>query len=196
MSAGGCSRRLGRGSIYRRAARVLRAPPVDTCPRRPATSGVSERGRRRRRSRGHCGRAETSTGSRGWRRAQCAPHCWAGRTLPVLAAASSGVGECQGGVKDVETMMVAGFGMVGQAGEASTLEQSARRHPEHVDTHAWHRGHAWSPRELSPQASLRPKIMSGMLFVVVLKFTTVWFGSRCSREDFTSQVSFWSVTLL
>ena len=49
-------------------------------------------------------------------------HCWAGQTLPVLAAASSGVGECQGGVKDVETMMVAGFGMVGQAGEASTLE--------------------------------------------------------------------------
>ena len=113
----------------------------------------------------------------------------------MLAAASSGVGECQGGVKDVETMMVAGFGMVGQAGEVSTLEQSARRHPERGDTHVWHRGHAWSPRELSPQASLHPKIMSGMLFVVVLKFTTVWFGSRCSREDFTSQVSFWSVTL-
>ena len=123
------------------------------------------------------------------------PHCWAGRTLPVLAAASSGIGECQGGVKDVETMMVARFGMVGQAGEASTREQSVRRHPERVDTHAWHRGHAWSPRELSPQAILRPKIMSGMLFVVVLKFTTVWFGSRSSREDFTSQVSFWSVTL-
>ena len=65
VSAGGCSRRLGRGSIYRRAARVLRAPLVDTCPRRLATSGVSERGRRRRRSRGHFGRAETSTGSRG-----------------------------------------------------------------------------------------------------------------------------------
>ena len=142
----------GGGSIYRRAARGVRAPPVDTCPRRPATSGVGERGRRRRRSRGHCGRAETSTGSRGWRRAQCAPHCWAGRTLPVLAAASSGVGECQGGVKDVETMMVAGFGMVVEAGEASTLEQSARRHPERVDTHAWHRGHAWSPREVSPLA--------------------------------------------
>ena len=75
----------------------------------------------------------------------------------MLAAASSGVGECQGGVKDVETMMVAGFGMVGQAGEASTLEQSTRRHLERVDTHAWHHGHAWSPRELSPQASLRPK---------------------------------------
>ena len=31
-------------------------------------------------------------------------------------------GECQGGVKDDETMMVARFGMVGQAGEASTRE--------------------------------------------------------------------------
>ena len=107
-------------------------------------------------SRDNCGRTETSTGSRGRRRAQCAPYCWAGRTLPVLAAVSSGVGECQGGVKNVETMMVAGFGMVGQVREASTLEQSARHHPESVDTHAWHRGHAWSPRELSPQASLRP----------------------------------------
>ena len=108
----------------------------------------------------------------------------------MLAAASSGVGESQGGVKDVKTMMVAGFGMVGQAGEASTLEQSARRHPERVDTHAWHHGHAWSPRELSPQASLRPKIMSGMLFVVVLKFTTLWFGFSWSRGVFRSQVSF------
>ena len=35
----------GKGSIYRRAARVLRAPPMDTCPRRPATSGISERGK-------------------------------------------------------------------------------------------------------------------------------------------------------
>ena len=61
--------------------------------------------------------------------------------MPVLAAASYGIGECQGGVKGVETMMVARFGMVGQAGEASTREQSIRRHPERVDTHAWHRGH-------------------------------------------------------
>ena len=113
----------------------------------------------------------------------------------MLAAASSGIVECQGGVKGLETKMVARFGTLEQAGEASMREQSVRRHPERVDTEAWHRGHAWSPRELSPQASLRPKIMSGMLFVVVLKFTTVWFGSRCSREDFTSQVSFWSITL-
>ena len=108
----------------------------------------------------------------------------------MLAAASSGVGECQGGVKGVETKMVARFGTLGQTREASTHEQSARRHSERVDTHAWHRGHAWSPRELSPQASLSPKIMSGRLFMVVLKFTMVWFGSRCSREVFTSQVSF------
>ena len=185
----------GEGSIYRRAARVLRAPPVGTCPWRPAMSSVSERGRRRRSSRGDCWRTGTSTGTRRRRRAQCAPHCCVGRTVPVLAAASSGVGERQGEVNGIETRMVAKFGTLGQTGEASTREQSARRHPERVDTHAWHHGHAWSPRELSPQASLRPKIMSGMLFVVVLKFTTVWFGSRCSREDFTSQVSFWSVTL-
>ena len=87
-------------------------------------------------------------------------------------------------------MMVAGFCMVGQAGEASMREQSVRRHLEHVDTHAWHHGHAWSTRELFPLADQRPKIMSGLLFVVVLEITTLWFGSRCSREDFTSQVSF------
>ena len=91
-----------------------------------------------------------------------------------------------GGVKGVELKMVAKFGTLGQTGEASTREQSALRHSERVDTQAWHGGHAWSPRELFPQASLRPKIMSGMLFVVVLKFTMVWFASRCSREDFTS----------
>ena len=89
-------------------------------------------------------------------------HCWAGQTLPVLAAASSGVGECQGGVKDVEIMMVAEFGMVGQAGEASTLEQSARRHPERVDTHAWHHGHAWSPHELWHRATACHKFVSGV----------------------------------
>ena len=113
----------------------------------------------------------------------------------MLTAVSSGIGERQGGVKDVETMMVEQFGTLGQAREASTREQSVRRHPERVDTHAWHRGHAWSPRELSPQASHRPKIMSGMLFVVVFKVTTLGFGLRCSRKDFTRQVSFWTVTL-
>ena len=33
----------GGGSIYRRAERGVRAPPVDTCPQRPATSSVSVR---------------------------------------------------------------------------------------------------------------------------------------------------------
>ena len=99
----------------------------------------------------------------------------------MLAAASSGIGERQREVNGIETKMVARFGTLGQTREASTREQSARRHSERVDTQAWHGGHAWSPRELFPQASLCPKIMSGMLFVVVLKFTTVWFGSRCSR---------------
>ena len=171
VSAGWCSRRLG-GSIYRRAARVLRAPPVDTCPRRPATSGVSERGRRRRRSRGHCGRAETSTGSRGWRRAQCAPHCWAGRTLPVLAAASSGVGECQGGCrsryKDGGVVWQAPAGV-----EASMrgIERSAALRARRLA--AWHGAHAWSSRELCLLADLVPQIMSSVLFVVDMSVTQV-----------------------
>ena len=62
-----------------------------------------------------------------------------------------------GGANGVETRMVAKFGTLRQAGEGSTREQSARRHSERVDTQAWHGGHAWSPRELFPQASLRPK---------------------------------------
>ena len=54
----------------------------------------------------------------------------------MLAAASSGVGELQGVVNGVETRMVAKFGTLRQAGEASTREQSARRHSERVDTQA------------------------------------------------------------
>ena len=54
-----------------------------------------------------------------------APHCWAGRTLPMLAAASSGVGERPREVKGLETKMVARFGTLGQARKASTREQSA-----------------------------------------------------------------------
>ena len=62
----------------------------------------------------------------------------------MLAAASSRVGECQGGVNGVETRMVAKFGTLGQTGEASTREQSAQRHSERVDTQAgimYTRGH-------------------------------------------------------
>ena len=54
----------------------------------------------------------------------------------MLVAASSGVGERQGGVNGVETRMVAKFGTLGQTGEASTREQSAQRDSERVDTHA------------------------------------------------------------
>ena len=48
------------------------------------------------------------------------------------AAASSGVGECQGGVKDVKTMMVAGFGMVGQAVKRAREQQRLGRVAERV----------------------------------------------------------------
>ena len=122
----------GGGSSYRRAERGVRAPPVDTCPRCPAMSGVSERGRRRRSSRGNCGRAGTSTGTRRRRRAQCAPHCYVGRTAPVLAAASSGVGKRQGGVKKVETMIVVQFGKLRQAGKRARAKQMLGRHSERV----------------------------------------------------------------
>ena len=54
----------------------------------------------------------------------------------VLAVASSGVGERQREVNGVETRMVARFGTLGQTREASTREQSARRHSERVDTQA------------------------------------------------------------
>ena len=50
----------------------------------------------------------------------------------MLAAASSSVGEHQGGVKDVETMMVARFGMVGQAGKQAHEQQRLRRVTECV----------------------------------------------------------------
>ena len=82
------------------------------------------------------------------RRAQCASHCWAGQTLPVLTTASSDIGERQREVKGLETKMVVRFGTLGQAREASTREQSARRRSEHVDTHANTPGRTWSPRDL------------------------------------------------
>ena len=90
----------------------------------------------------------TSIGLRGRRRAQCRAHCCVGWTVPVLDAVSSGIGERQREVKGLEMKMVAWFGMLGQAREASTREQSARRHSERVDTHANTPGRTWSPREL------------------------------------------------
>ena len=51
----------------------------------------------------------TSTGARA--------HCCLGRAVSVLAAASSGVGERQEGVKGIETVIVARFGKVRQPGK-------------------------------------------------------------------------------
>ena len=45
-------------------------------------------------------------------------------------------GECQRGVKGVETKMVAKFGALRQSGKRARAKQSARRHSEPVDTHA------------------------------------------------------------
>ena len=67
-----------------------------------------------------------------------------GWIVPVLAAASSGVGECQGRVKGVWTKMVARFATLWQSGKRARVKQSARRHSEHVDTQAglvYTRGH-------------------------------------------------------
>ena len=50
----------------------------------------------------------------------------------MLAAASSGIGERQGGVKSIETMMVAKFGMVGQAGKRAHEQQRPGRVVERV----------------------------------------------------------------
>ena len=51
----------------------------------------------------------------------------------MLAAASSGVGKLQGGVKRVWTKIVAKFGKARQAGKRARVQQSARRHSERGD---------------------------------------------------------------
>lgn len=111
------------GSIYRRPSRGGSGSAGDTWTWRPTTSGVRERGRWRRSSRGDCGRTGMSTGSRGRRRAQCRVHCCGGRTMPVLTAASSGVGECQGRVKGAWTKIVARFGKARQSGKRPCEQQ-------------------------------------------------------------------------
>ena len=50
----------------------------------------------------------------------------------MLAAESSSVGERHGGVKNVETMMVARVGMVGQAGKRAREQQRLGRVAERV----------------------------------------------------------------
>ena len=62
-----------------------------------------------------------------------AAHFLVGRVTPVLATVSSSIGEHQGGVKWVETVMVAQFGKVRQPGKRADDGQSARWRLEHVD---------------------------------------------------------------
>ena len=50
----------------------------------------------------------------------------------MLAAASSGIGECQGRVKGAREKIVARFGTLRQAGKRARAKQSARRHSERV----------------------------------------------------------------
>ena len=57
-------------------------------------------------------------------------HCAVGRTVPMLAAASSGVGERQGGVMEVETRMVARGGTLWPAGQRARAQQRRWRRAE------------------------------------------------------------------
>ena len=66
----------------------------------------------------------TSTGARA--------HYCLGRAVPVLAMASSGVGERQEGVKGVGTMIVAKFGKARQAGKRARDQQRLGRVADHV----------------------------------------------------------------
>ena len=50
----------------------------------------------------------------------------------MLAAASSSVSECQGGLNGVDTMMVARFGTLRQAGKRAREQQRLGRVAEHV----------------------------------------------------------------
>ena len=60
-------------------------------------------------------------------------HYTLGRVVPVLAAVSSSVSECQGGVKCIKTMMVAWFVKARRAGKQPRAKQERRRHLERVD---------------------------------------------------------------
>ena len=52
--------------------------------------------------------------------------------MPVLAAASSGIGERQGGVNGVETSMVVKFGTLRQVGKRAREQQRLGRVAERV----------------------------------------------------------------
>ena len=55
-----------------------------------------------------------------------------GRAVPMLAAASSGIGERQGGVKGVETMIMTQFGKARRSGKQARAQQWLGRVVEHV----------------------------------------------------------------
>ena len=59
-------------------------------------------------------------------------HCVVGRSVPVLAAASSGVGECQEGVNGIERRMVVKFGTLRQVGKRAREQQRLGRVAERV----------------------------------------------------------------
>ena len=63
-----------------------------------------------------CGRGRAQERG-GTRRAQCTTHCVVGLTVPVLATASSSVGDLQGTVKGAQTKMVARFGSCSEGSE-------------------------------------------------------------------------------
>ena len=57
-------------------------------------------------------------------------HYAVGRTMPVLAAVSSGIGEWQGGVLEVETRMVVRCGTLWLAGQRARAPQRRWRRAE------------------------------------------------------------------
>ena len=118
------------GGFIGSAARRAWALSEDTCPRRSVTNGARGRWRRRRRSRRYCTRVRTSTGARGKETNTVRVHYAVGRTVPVLAAASSGVGERQGGVMEVETRMVARGGTLWPAEQQARAQQRRWRRAE------------------------------------------------------------------
>ena len=59
-------------------------------------------------------------------------HCCVGHAVPMLAAASSGVGERQGAFKEAKAKMVAWFGTILQRGERARVKQRRWRNAERV----------------------------------------------------------------
>ena len=96
VSAGWCSRRLGVAEFIgerREEFGLRRRTPVHGARQRTAPVREGEEDGDHAETIGGRGRAQ-GRGRR--RRAQCTVYCVVGRTVPVPAAASSGIGECQG----------------------------------------------------------------------------------------------------